>query len=151
MENFDSAYASAFQKPAAPDLISYFSQGFNMANAMPFSPQAVRQRQIEDYQLQLKNQAIQAQAARYQQQMALKQQLLPFQIARLQHLAQGKPTPADYSGTIADIDAFTAGQHAPVVTPDQTQAPQPDALPASMSSPTGPAPRTPIDPDAPAL
>lgn len=155
MDNFDSAYAGAFQHSAAPDLVSYFSQGFNMANAMPFSPENVRKRQIEDYQLALKQQAIQTQAARYQQQMALRQQLLPFQIARLQHLSQGKnPTdPTAYANTLANIDQFTSGQHPPITIPDAPLPTQQDAanLPSSTSDLLPPQNPNSVAPDGPAL
>lgn len=143
MALIDTAYLSAFQ-PHPTDFIGYFTRGYQVADAMPWSESNRRKRALEDFQIQMKQQQFAAQQAEQAQQMMMREKLFPFQLQRAQRLASSvADTPAPQGGLQNYITALRAA----------TQQGGPEPLPAPIEQPT-PQPMSPpppfgVDPDAP--
>ncbi len=142
MDFIDGSYLNAVQNVHAPDYVGLYTRGYQVAQAMPWSQENVRKRQLEDLAISMRQQQFAAQQAQQAQEMQLKQALLPYQIARYQQLAKG-----GVAGTTNPVDAWSTINSLPENKP---QAPgQPVATSPSVIPPLQPGNN--INFDAPAL
>lgn len=131
MALIDTSYLSAFQNHQIPDYVSMFTRGFNLGNALPWSAENTRKRQIEDFQLQARQQAMAQQAAAHAQEMQIKQSLLPYQIARYKQLSSnGTSTGSDADRALLERVAAFGQPQAPT-----TAFPFPDQAPLTTNQP----------------
>lgn len=146
MALIDTAYLNAFSNPNIPDYVSMFTRGYNLASAMPWSAQNRRQRALEDFQIQMKQQQFAAQMAEKQRESQMKEILFPYQLQRAQRLASGiEDTPVPQGGLQNYIAALRSATQQGVPAPSPMPAPTEQPSPQPLS----PIPAFGVDPDAP--
>jgi hypothetical protein len=146
MPLIDTAYLNSFQSHPT-DYVGLFTKGFNLANAMPWSPENLRKRALEDYQIQMKQQQFAAEMAEKQRAAQMKEALFPFQLQRVKRLAAGvADTPTPQGGIQSYISALRAATQGAPTQPAPIETLPVETPPAQPLSPT---PSFGVDPDAP--
>lgn len=156
----DTGFLSQFPRPEPQDYVDTFTKYYNVGSALPWSAQNRRARAIEDYQLAMKEREFAARMAANQQEMAIKQALLPYQIARQKQLARGASSSNYGYQTNADQEIIRRASQFGLPQPETeevVEVPLPEeGMPkplagASPSFPYGQVPDFPTIPDQPAF